>query len=138
MRQHHVQLLLAKDGKYSIDMVFGFWVYYRNNIRKDLFPETGALLGNLEEEWWRVRSLVQQDMLRPRSAIAQIALQFYEKLQHMSDKNMEVGDVTGLLDCWALESVCSILLDARLNCLAEHLAPDYDTVWLIQSVDVVL
>ena len=51
MSQHHVQLLLAKDGKYSIDMVFGFWVYYRNNIRKDLFPETGALLGNLGEEW---------------------------------------------------------------------------------------
>ena len=69
MDPESVQLLLAKDGKYPIEMVFDFWVYYRNNIRKDLFPETGGLLGNHGEEWWRVRSLVQQDMLRPKSAM---------------------------------------------------------------------
>ena len=59
MDPESVQLLLAKDGKYPIEMVFDFWVYYRNNIRKDLFPETGGLLGNHGEEWWRLRSLVQ-------------------------------------------------------------------------------
>ena len=59
MDPESVQMLLAKDGKYPIEMVFDFWVYYRNNIRKDLFPETGGLLGNHGEEWWRVRSLVQ-------------------------------------------------------------------------------
>ena len=61
MDPESVQILLAKDGKYPIEMVFDFWVYYRNNIRKDLFPETGGLLGNHGKEWWRVRSLVQQD-----------------------------------------------------------------------------
>ena len=144
MDPESVQLLLAKDGKYPIEMVFDFWVYYRNNIRKDLFPETGGLLGNHGEEWWRVRSLVQQDMLRPKSAmfylkdLEQIALQFSDKLQHKSDKNMEVDDVTGLLYRWALQSVSSIFLDARLNCLAEDLAPDSDTARLLQSVNVVL
>ena len=62
MDPESVQMLLAKDGKYPIEMVFDFWVYYRNTIRKDLFPETGGLLGNHGEEWWRVRSLVQQDI----------------------------------------------------------------------------
>ena len=144
MDPESVQLLLAKDGKYPIEMVFDFWVYYRNNIRKDLFPETGGLLGNHGEEWWRVRSLVQQDMLRPKSAmfylkdLEQIALQFTDKLQHKSDKNLEVDDVTGLLYRWALQSVSSIFLDARLNCLAEDLAPDSDTARLLQSVNVVL
>jgi len=144
MDPESVQILLAKDGKYPIEMVFDFWVYYRNNIRKDLFPETGGLLGNHGKEWWRVRSLVQQDMLRPKSAmfylndLEQIALQFCEKMEHKADSSMEVDDVTGLLYRWALESVSSIFLDARLNCLAENLSPDSDTARLIESVNIVL
>ena len=144
MDPESVQMLLAKDGKYPIEMVFDFWVYYRNTIRKDLFPETGGLLGNHGEEWWRVRSLVQQDMLRPKSAmfyiddLEQIGLQFCEKMEQKSDSNMEVDDVTGLIYRWALEAVSSIFLDARLNCLAENLSPDSDTARLIESVNIVL
>jgi cytochrome P450 len=143
MDPESVQVLLAKDGKYPIEMIFNFWVYYRNNIRKDMFPETGGLLGNHGEEWWRVRSLVQKDMLRPRAALFylndldQIALQFCELMESESNSNMEVDNVTGLLYRWSLESVSSIFLDARLNCL-ENFSPESDTARLIESVNIVL
>ena len=51
-------------------MVFDFWVFFiKNNIRKDLFPETGGLMENHGTEWWRVKSLVQQDKLRPKARV---------------------------------------------------------------------
>ena len=67
-------------------------------------------MGNHGEEWSGVWS----------NDLEQIALQFCEKMEDKSDSNMEVNDVTGLLYRWALESVSTIFLDARLNCLAEN------------------
>ena len=43
--------------------------FFRNKLRKELFSETGGLFGSQADEWWRARSLVQQDMLRPESAM---------------------------------------------------------------------
>ena len=138
------QKLLSLENKNPIQPGFDFWVYYRNNLKKDLFTETGGLIGNHGDDWWRVRSLVQQDMLRPKSAmfyldsIEEISLQLADKIEESLDDKREIDDLMNLLARWALEAVTSIFLDTRLNCLAEDHEPDSDTTRLIQSVNVVL
>ena len=138
------QKLLSLENKNPIQPGFDFWVYYRNHLKKDIFTETGGLIGNHGEEWWRVRSLVQQDMLRPKSAmfylasIEEISLELADKMEDDLDDKSEIDDVMGLLARWALEAVTSIFLDTRLNCLAEDHQPNSDTMRLIENVNVIL
>ena len=138
------QKLLSLENKNPIQPGFDFWVFYRNQLKKDIFTETGGLIGNHGEEWWRVRSLVQQDMLRPKSAmfylasIEEISLELADKMGDTLDDKSEIDDMMSLLARWALEAVTSIFLDTRLNCLAEDHQPDSDTMRLIENVNVIL
>ena len=138
------QKLLSLENKNPIQPGFDFWVFYRNQLKKDIFTETGGLIGNHGEEWWRVRSLVQQDMLRPKSAmfylssIEEISLELADKMGDTLDDKSEIDDMMSLLARWALEAVTSIFLDTRLNCLAEDHQPNSDTMRLIENVNVIL
>ena len=138
-----IQVMFNNDGQNPIEPGFDFWVYYRNHLKKDLYP-SGGLIGNHGEEWWKVRSLVQQDMLRPKSAmfyincIEEISQEFVDKMVACSDSQMEVDDVTKYIYRWSLESVAAIFLNYRFNCLAEDHAPGSDTARLIDAVGVVL
>ena len=53
--------LLSKDGKWPINSNFDFVEYYRRNMRRNLFPETGGLVGSHGEDWWFMRSNVSLD-----------------------------------------------------------------------------
>jgi len=136
--------LLANDGKNPIEAGFDFWVYYRNQLKKDLYPETTGLVGSHGEDWYNVRSKVQQDMLRPKSAmfyidsIEDISQDFAEVMERKTDAKGEVDDVTKYLYRWSLESIATIFLDAKLGCLEENLPADSDTNRLIKAVDVAL
>ena len=50
-----------KDGKWPINSNFDFVEYYRRNMRRNLFPETGGLVGSHGEDWWFMRSNVSLD-----------------------------------------------------------------------------
>ena len=119
-------------------------LHFRNKIKKELYSETAGLLGNHGEEWWRVRSLVQQDMLRPKSAmfyidsLEEISQEFVAKMSAKSDSEMEVDDVLSYIHRWALESVAEIFLNTRLRCLADDMSPDSDTARIIAAVMQVL
>ena len=54
--------LLNKDGKWPINSNFDFIEYYRKTVRKDLFLETGGLVGSHGQEWWNMRSNVRNYM----------------------------------------------------------------------------
>ena len=60
---------MSKEGKMPVEAGFDPLVYYRNVIRKDLFNETAGLVGFHGEPWYQFRSKVQQDMMRPKSAM---------------------------------------------------------------------
>ena len=64
-----IQKLLNKDGKYPIEPAFDVFNNYRNIMKKQLYRETAGLLGHHGEKWWEIRSKVQQDMMRPKSAM---------------------------------------------------------------------
>ena len=80
--------------------------------------------------WYEVRSLVQQDMMRPQSAIFyipgidQISGDMVSLLTTARGEDDTVEDVVDLVFRWALESICSVFLDTRLGCLEEELTED--------------
>ena len=65
-----IQKVLSKDGKYPIEPAFDHLIWYRQKHRKELFYGCPGLVGtNHGEDWWELRKLVQQIMMRPESAL---------------------------------------------------------------------
>ena len=69
--------------------------------------------------WYEVRSLVQQDMMRPQSAmfyipgIEQISGDMVSLLHTARGEDDTVENVVDLVFRWALESISSVFLDTR-------------------------
>ena len=139
-----IKVVLSNDGKYPIKPDFDAFIYYRNKIRKELFSETGGLLGSHGEEWYKTRSLVQQDMLRSKSAlyyindIEDISEESIEVISNSLDDNSEVEDLLEIVYKWSLESIASIFLGTRLNCIKENLNDGTESKKFIDAIKVVL
>lgn len=119
-----VKTLLDGDGKYPIASEFNFFNTYRQQMRKDLFPGTAGLLGSHGEKWYKDRSLVQQDMLRPMSALYYIqevssVTDDFLKLVDREMRDGRVADIAPLLYKWSFEAVGAIFLNTRIGCLDE-------------------
>ena len=140
----YLRVLLSKEGKNPVEPGFDPLVYYRNEMRKDLFHDTAGLVGSKGEAWYQVRSKVQQDMMRPKSAmfyindIEEISQQFVELLAANTDSNSEVEDIIQHLYCWSLESIAAIFLDTRLGTLDPSLPDDSEARRFIKAVNVFL
>ena len=98
--------------------------------RKDIFNETTGVLLEDGERWHDIRSKVQQDLMRPKSA------HFYlDEIQEVADefidfiKNQKSDDST-MMNClpeiyrYTFESICLISLDARIGCLNVPMDPE--------------
>ena len=138
-----VRCLLQSDGSMPITAGFDFFVAYRRRMMKDQNLKSGGLVGAHGVQWYQVRSLVQQDMMRPKSAmfyidsIENISEQLNDVIETLVDaKSREVDDITEACYRWALESITSIFLNSRLGCLDK--TPSEDGVALIQCSKVIL
>ena len=138
-----MKTVMEHDGKNPIEPGFDHMVYYRNNIRKELFPETTGVAGSHGEAWYENRSQVQKDMMRPKSAmfyindIEEVTNDFLELVSDSLDHNDEVDDLLDLVNRWTLESVVAMFLDMRINCLEKHLPDDSDVKKFVNAVKVV-
>ena len=54
----HYREVLAAEGRWPVNTNFDFLVNYRGKFRRDLFPDSGGLIGSHGEEWFRIRSEV--------------------------------------------------------------------------------
>ncbi|XP_078670198.1 putative cytochrome P450 49a1 [Branchiostoma floridae x Branchiostoma belcheri] len=104
---------------------------------------TGIL--NLEgEEWQRVRSSVQKDMMRPKTVGAYAPLQddvirdLVDVIRALTGKDNSGGQVhnfTNYAYRWALEAISVVVLDKRLGCLTlDDLEPGSDAQLMIDGV----
>ena len=85
-----------------------------------------GLLGEQGQRWYDMRSQVQKDMMRPKSAffytdaLQEIAIEFLQLLSKARDGNKELPDDTlTYLHRWSLESISRIFLDSRVGALEE-------------------
>merc|ERR1712110_914656 len=138
-----IKTVLSLDGKNPIEPGFDHIVHYRQKLRKDIFHQTAGLLGSHGEPWYDVRSKVQQDMLRPKSAmsyithIENISSDFLDLVHDSLDEKNEVPDLLDLVNMFALESIVIIFLDQRLGCLKKNLPENSDAKSFVNAVKVV-
>ena len=155
------QEILRNDGQMPITTGFDFFVHYRNKvicfiivqrflteeivipnkIRDEKYPSKG-LVGAHGKKWHEVRTFVQQDMMRPRSAMFYIdtvdtsSRQLCDLLKFHRDQSGVVRDVLPNVYRWALDSITSIFLNAKIGCLDQN--PSQDAMTLVNQANVIL
>ena len=99
--------------------------------RKDIFYETTGVLMEEDEKWHDIRSKVQQDLMRPKSAhyyldeietISEEFMDFIRKTRSTDEKIIK--NSLPELYRFTLESICYIALDTRLGCMDVPLDPE--------------
>ena len=117
-----VKTLYSHDGRIPNLPGFDPFEFIRKNAMKDRYVVTGLI--NNSEDWYTVRHQVQQDMMRPKSALYyineldDIAGDLADKVS--AEKSCDGGsieDMFPILQAYALEAVGSIFLGARLGAL---------------------
>ena len=120
-------IIYRNEGKYpSRGDPFAVIRQWRES-RRDIFKNTTGVLTEENEEWQRVRSLIQQDMMRPKSAmfyinqLQDVSRDFVELCRRKRDAN-GVMQHNHLVDYhnFGIESIALIALDTRLGCLSEN------------------
>ena len=82
---------------------------------------TAGLINN-SEDWYEVRHKVQQDMMRPKSALyyidemEEIAVELTDKVNKVKDKNGML-EPSSILQEFALEAVGCVFMGTRLGAL---------------------
>ncbi|XP_066267300.1 probable cytochrome P450 CYP44 [Branchiostoma lanceolatum] len=97
------------------------------------------------EEWQRVRSSVQKDLMRPKTVGAYASLQddvsrdlvdVIRALTEKEDSGGQVHNFTSYVYRWALESISVVVLDKRLGCMTlDDLEPGSDAQLMIDGVN---
>lgn len=88
------------------------------------------------EKWHDIRSKVQQDLMRPKSAmfyideIQKVSGEFMNliRLKRSQDSNV-IKDFLPQLYRYTLESITLIALNTRIGCLNEPMAPELEKVF---------
>ncbi|XP_066267323.1 probable cytochrome P450 49a1 [Branchiostoma lanceolatum] len=97
------------------------------------------------EEWQRVRSSVQKEIMRPKTVGAYASLQddvsrdLVDVIRALTEKEESGGQVHNFINYvyrWALESISVVVLDKRLGCLTlDDLEPGSDAQLMIDGVN---
>lgn len=132
--------MFRTEGIWPLRRGMATFDHYRKHIRPDLFAESGGLLNEQGEKWAHVRSIVGPIMMKPANvnayipSVDEIAIEFVANVDKLRDSNMEVPSTFDFeLRKWALESVCFIALDHRLNIVTG--ATDSRAADIIKAVD---
>lgn len=103
------------------------FIYYRRNVRPEIFGEMGGLSIENGEKWLDLRSTLNPILLQPKvvkkyvDKVEEVAVEFLGRIRKIRNKEtFEMPSNFGHeLNCWALETICVVALDERLGVLNE-------------------
>ena len=113
--------VLANDGQYPFQVFFDAAGYIRKHDLKDRYPTAGLFAQG--QDWLDFRKNVQQDMMRPISALYYIqdlndVVDSVEtKIDCCCDTNGNLDDIMVLSKQFALEAIAVMFLGKRLHVL---------------------
>ncbi|XP_075972683.1 cytochrome P450 CYP12A2-like [Anticarsia gemmatalis] len=116
--------------------------YYRRNYKSNKGDEAiTGLITDHDKVWKAFRSTVNPVMLQPKTirlyhdALIEVAEDMVKRMKaDRNDKNMLQRDFGTEMNMWALESIGTIALGCRLNCLEPSLPEDSPARELISCV----
>jgi len=132
------ETLMRNESSMPIKPSFECIEYIRRNDFKEYYKESVGLFCQ-GEEWYRFRQMVQQDLMRPRSAlvyiknIEEIALQFNRVLASNRD-HCGKANIGGLTQQYALEAVYSIFMGKNIGALQQS----ERSRMLLENVEVIV
>jgi len=115
------QTILSNDGRYPRIPSFELFERIRKGPLAHLYPTAGLLSGG--KDWQEARSLVQQDMMRPKSALFyindmnELMDDFVAKLEGMLDEDKKVDDLNRPLQEFALDAIGVMFIGNKLDVL---------------------
>lgn len=131
-------LIFRTEGQCPIRRGLESFIYYRQNVRPDIFKGSGGLLSDQGENWLKMRSAVNPVMMQPKTVktyidpIDEVAQDFVKKIKSMRDScNQMPNDFQNELNQWALESIGIIALDLRLGVMSINKSPEAETIFKV-------
>nr|QST15056.1 CYP362A3 protein [Diaphanosoma celebensis] len=135
------ETLFRSEGRFPTRTPLQTMLKHRQS--RSEFLQSGGLLNDNGEKWWRVRSKAQQPLLKTKNiknylpTIGHIADEFIDRIRLIRLGNNEMKpDFTNELHRWALESVAVVALNTRLGCLNPNLDADSEAQKMITAVNV--
>ena len=104
--------------------------------RSDVFHETTGVLMEDGKKWHDIRSKVQQDLMRPKSAhfyiddiqkISQDFIDYIKLTRSVNDKTIE--NFLPEIYRFTFETISFIAMDVRLGCLQKNIDPELARVF---------
>ena len=100
-------------------------------IRKDVYGDTTGVLMEDGQRWHEVRSKVQQDLMRPKSAtfyldeISRVSQDFVKFIRAKRDQDtFIINNFLPEIYRLTLEAICLITIEKRIGCLNPTLDPE--------------
>ena len=104
-RPEDIKKLYYSDGKTPHIPGIEFFEFVRRNTMKDRYTNVGLVSNG--EEWYQIRTLVQQDMMRPKSALYYIS-DLEDIATELVDKIGSLKNTDGIVEPMELgTSVCT-------------------------------
>ncbi|XP_059096485.1 probable cytochrome P450 49a1 [Tigriopus californicus] len=140
-----VEIAYKHEGKYpNRGSGFAPLLKWRQS-RPDMFEETTGVLMEEGEQWHHVRSLVQQDLMRPKSAmfyldqiqdIGHDFVDFLDRKMSASEDGKTIRDLLPQLYNYGFEGSAAIALNRRMGVFREN--PDPEVLQQLQEVRYVI
>ncbi|XP_033835648.1 sterol 26-hydroxylase, mitochondrial [Periophthalmus magnuspinnatus] len=132
-----ISQVIKQEGQYPVRVLLPHWKEYRElrGQAYGLHVETGP-------NWYRIRSVLNQKMLKPREVrayapvIHQVVDDLLQRIQFLRDRSPDrttVPDIASELYKFGFEGVSAILFETRLGCLQEDVPKD--TLRFIRAVN---
>ncbi|XP_055641942.1 cytochrome P450 12b1, mitochondrial-like [Toxorhynchites rutilus septentrionalis] len=115
------------EGTWPVRRAIDTFVYYRRNVRQDVFKGLGGLVTEQGENWQFFRSIVNPVMLQPKTVkmyvdkLDEVSRDFTKIMKNLRDEKNEMpADFNQWLNRWALETMGVMALDTRLGILEKN------------------
>merc|ERR1712109_117536 len=121
-KPQHAKTMYAEEERIPKLPGFDVFEYSRGVDLRSRFTSKGLITNS--EEWYDVRSQVQQDMMRPKSALyyisdlEKIAMDVAEEIIEKETDQNGVMDIIKMCQKFSLESVAYVFLGSRLGALS--------------------
>ncbi|XP_077293104.1 cytochrome P450 CYP12A2-like isoform X2 [Arctopsyche grandis] len=139
-----IEKIYKAEGVFPERMLLPSMLYFRKNMRQEIFKHTKGLLTSDGEDWYTFRNKVNTIMMQPKmikqyvEPVDSIAKEFVTRIQSIRGKDNKLSiDFMTEINKWSLESITYLALNTKLGCLQGELSDDSTPAKMIKITEEV-